>query len=227
MKPYLIAALLLLPYFANAQDAPKSTIAVTGLAQKTFYPKACKITFFLQEEVKGENSNGTIKTSLDSIRQNFFENVKAYGLKESDFLLLKKSSMPTGYGRSTANLYNIAYQLKDQKFNVAQKIVDDLRVPGLKGIVAKPQYSLIPKIVLDSLYSAALQDAHSNAVSLAKEVNKTIGEAINVSTGYNPLRDLNAEYEQIDTYSLSKFEISLVDSKTLPVQVTITYELKK
>jgi len=226
MKTYLIVALLLCPYFAFTQEYPKSTIVVTGYSQKTFYPKNFKISFFLQEDVKGENSKGVIKTLLDSIKQDFFENVKAYGLKESDFIVLKKSSSPTGYGRTSTSLYNIAYQLKNQRFDIAQKLVDDLRINGLKGIVAKPQYVTIQKTVVDSLYAAAIQDAHSTAISLASQVNKTIGEAVNMNNGYNAIRDFNTDYEQIDAYNLAKFEISMVDSKPFQVQVTITYELK-
>ncbi|WP_162847085.1 SIMPL domain-containing protein [Mucilaginibacter gracilis] len=224
----LTITLLALSYFTFAQEAPKTTISVIGLSQKTFYPNAYKVTFLLQEEIRSESAKTMDKTWLDTIRHTFFENVKAYGLKESDFLTIRKSSTPSnGYGgRNASPLYNIVYQLRNIKSDLAQKLVDDLRTPGLKGIVAKPQYGTILKPVVDSLYSAALADAHINAFSMAKQLNKTVGQPLNVGTGYNTLHDFNTEFDANDYYSLSKFEITLIDSKPFPVTVTITYELK-
>jgi len=209
-----------------AQETHRNTtISVVGTAQKVITPKFCKVTFLLQEEMKSEDQRGTSKISIDTIKQLFFDNVKAYGLKESDFIVIKKSSQPYGGRTSSSNLYNIIYQLKNVKFVLADKLVSDLRFTGLRGIIAKPQYTDITRPELDSLNAAAIDDAHSIAVKMATKVNKSIGEVTNLSF-YDSVRNFGIEYDPEDLYSLSKFEIALIDSKNYPVTATITYELK-
>ena len=226
-KLLIISAFILFSIYAFAQDVPRNTISVVGSSQITMYPVAYKIRFLLQEENKLPYGKPINKTSIDSLRSLFFENLKAYGYNESDLTLIKQSSTPYNDGSNTP-LNNSIYELKNVKPDVAQKLVGNLRFNGLKGAVARAQYLLISKPVQDSLYAGAIKDAHSLAANLAKQVNKSVGEAYNITTGYNngTQRDFNIEYDTTDLYNMSRFEISLVDSKVYPLTVNVTYELK-
>jgi uncharacterized protein YggE len=214
---------------AFAQDAPKTTISVTGNAQITLYPVSYKVRFFLQEDAVSTVYNKPVtKTSLDSIRTVFFSNLKAYGYPEADLKLIKKSSTPYNNGANTTALYNEIYELKKIKADAAEKLVTDFRFNGLKGIVARAQYALINRAAQDSIYAAAIKDGHSSAVNLAKEVGKTVGEVFTIGTYNNAVfRDINNDYDASDIYSLSRFEMSLADSRIIPVTINISYELKK
>lgn len=225
-KLHLTILLAVFTGVAFCQDAQRSNISVMGYAQKTVYPKMYRVRFLLQEEIKSQSSKGAVKTSLDSIKQQFFENMKAYGISEKDLAVIKKSSQ-AGYGGTGAQtLYNIVYELKNQKFADAEKFVDNLRFIGLKGVVATPVYPIIAKPVQDSLYTAAIDDARANATSMSKQVNKTIGEVISINGGYNTLRDFNIDYPNNDLYNLTRFDIGTTDIKFLQISVTISYELK-
>ena len=122
-------------------------------------------------------------------------------------------------------MFNIVYELKDVKIELAQKLVDGLRVGGVKGVLAKPQYATTSKPVQDSLFAAAMTDARNNATGVAKLTGKSIGEVYNVNTGYSTVP--YAEYDNVDFYNLSKFEINLGDNKIINVSVNVTFELKK
>jgi hypothetical protein len=214
---------------AFAQDVPKTTVAVTGNAQITLYPASYKLRFFLQEDAVSTVYNKSVtKTPLDSIRAIFFSNLKAYGYTENELKLIKKSSTPYNNGANTAALYNEIYELKKIKADAAEKLVADFRFNGLKGIVARAQYALINRATQDSIYAAAIKDAHSSAVNLAKEVGKTVGEVFTIGTYNNAVfRDINNDYDASDVYSLSRFEMNIADSRIIPVTINLSYELKK
>jgi hypothetical protein len=227
LLPGLIAVLFSLTVFA--QDAPKTTIAVTGSAQITLYPAWYKVRFFLQEDAVSTVYNKPVtKTPLDSIRIVFFNNLKAYGYNEADLKLVKKSSMPYNNGVNTTALYNETYELKKIKADAAEKLVTDFRFNGLKGIVARAQYAFINRATQDSVYAAAIKDAHNSAVNLAREVSKSVGEVFTIGI-YNTavFRDINNDFDATDMYSLSRFEMNLADSRIIPVTINLTYELKK
>lgn len=229
MKTLLFSALgFLFTFGAFAQYQPKSTIATTGSAQKVFTPVLFRIRFLIQEEVTSENGKPVHKTSIDSLKQLLFSNLKAYGITASDLKLFKETSAPyNNYsGHPAVNLYAVIYDLNPVPINTAQKIVDDLRFSGLKGAVAKAQYPMVSPVVQDSLYKAALASAYKNAVYLAKQSGKTVGDVYNINSNNYP-GDLNIAYDPEDVYSLSKFEIGMANSRPFIINVSITYLLNK
>jgi len=230
MKKLLSAIIIaLLSVAAFAQDAQRTSVTVNGSAQLTLYPTSYKVRFFLQEEATATTYNKPVtKTSLDSIRTVLFNDIMAYGYTESDLRLLKRSSTPYNNGANSTALYNEVYELKNIKTTTAEKLVINLRFNGLKGVIARPQYTIVGKATQDSLYATAIKDAHNAALNLAKEVGKTIGEVYNVNNYNNAVfRDLSNEYDNTDMYNLSRFEMNLAESRVIPITVSLTYELKK
>lgn len=229
MKKTLIAFIMaLFTITAFAQDTQRNTVSVVGNAQLTLYPVSFKLRLFIQEEMltMQYGKPGT-KTKLDSIRAVLFDNLKAYGYNESDLKLIKRSS--TAYGGSPAmTLDNEVYEIKNVKAVMAEKLVTDLRFIGLKGVIARPQYPIISRAMQDSVYAAAIKDGHNMAINMAKEVEKTVGDTYNIGTyNSNIFRDISADYDNNDAYNLARFEMSLTDSRVIPVMVNLTYELKK
>lgn len=228
-KLLLISIVLLITHNIFSQDISQNqnTINVNGIARKTVLPSSYKIKFLLQEEEKLDGYKPIGKTSIDSIRTLFFENIKAYGFKETDITLVKKGSVASNRSGG-AYLNNLIYESQNIKLDIAQKLVDNLRLTGLKGVVAKSIYPAISKTVQDSLYGAALQDAANNAFTLAKLANKSVGEIYNIRGNYYFDGDqVNFQYEDNNYYNLTKFEINIVDKRLATSSLQITYELKK
>jgi hypothetical protein len=190
-------------------------------------PDSYKVQIMIQEEEQKINYQTIGKLPIDSVKNNLFRSLKKYDINEKDLRQLGFSSRDLG--QYPNYLSNITYELPLKNKQQGIQLINELRFPGIKGIVVKGQYSNAAQQITDSLYELALKDAFKNAQLLARKVNKTIGEVKNIQLQERTIpsvgRDLESFGDVYNAYNLARFEIDLRD-KIATCTVRVSYELK-
>lgn len=202
-------------------------IDVPGYAKVMVVPDAYKAQILIQEEEQKIGYQTIGKLSIDSIKINLFNSLKKFNIEEKELKLIGTSSQ--ALGQYPNFLINIAYELQLKQKEQAQRLVNELRLPGLKGIVIKAQYTKASQRTQELLYDSALSDAHSTAILLAKKSDKTVGAVKNILIQDRQIpsmaRDSDSYVEVYNAYSISRFEMDLRD-KFATCNVRVSYELK-
>jgi hypothetical protein len=193
----------------------------------TIIPDSYKVQIMIQEEEQKINYQTIGKLPIDSVKNNLFRSLKKYDINEKDLRQLGFSSRDLG--QYPNYLSNITYELPLKNKQQGIQLINELRFPGIKGIVVKGQYSNAAQQITDSLYELALKDAFKNAQLLARKVNKTVGEVKNIQLQERTIpsvgRDLESFGDVYNAYNLARFEIDLRD-KIATCTVRVSYELK-
>ena len=224
----------ILPFFflseiltAQLTDRTLNTIDVIGSSKMTIIPDSYKAQIMIQEEEQKINYQIVGKLSIDSVKNNFFKSLKKYYVEEKDLKILAYSSRELG--QYPNYLSNIAYELPLKNKQQGLQLINELRFPGIKGILVKGQYTNAAQQITDSLYELALKDAYRTAQVFARKVNKTVGEVKNIQLQERTIpsvgRDLESYGDIYNAYNLTRFEMDLRD-KIATCTVRVTYELK-
>jgi uncharacterized protein YggE len=212
---------------AQLSDRSLNTIDVIGSSKLTVIPESYKAQILIQEEEQKINYQTIGKLSIDSVKNNFFRALKKYNIDEKDLKIVGFSSRELGQYPNF--LSNIAYELSLKNRQQGVQLINELRFPGIKGIIVRGQYPNAPQQIPDSLYELALKDAYRNAQIFARKVNKTIGEVKNIQLQERTIpsvgRDLESYGDIYNAYSLARFEMDLRD-KMAYCTIRVTYELK-
>ena len=229
MKKEIIAIIFILLVslqVLNAQSSNQSTLSVTGYARAYVYPDSYRLTFLLQEEERKSGYTAIGKTSIDTIQMSFFQQLTKYKIETSLAKLLKKSSRDLSQYPNV--LHWCVYEIIVTDKKKAMQLVDEFRIPGLDGIIAKGLYIKSFRDVEDSLQTAAMAQAKNKAEVLAQKLNVQLGNISCISDDTSNLADKNTEtYEQLESYSLARFEMSYNERKSANTSIRLEYELKK
>jgi len=211
--------------FGQEVHRPLNKIEVTGYAKVAVSPDFYNLIFTLQEAEKKSNSAVYGKTSIDSITTELFNKLKLYQIDKRNLQLIKRTSSDSY--QLPWPLYCYIYELKQVEKNIALKLVNEVRIQGLKGIVVKGVFDKPLNQLKDTLFSMALKDANEKAIALAARTNKKIGELIDFSISqYDDVYFGNPDFNNYETYSLNKFEINLKENKFAKCSIRVAYELK-
>lgn len=224
----LLFILLLATVTAQPGDSPLSTIDVQGTSKVLLVPDMYKVTFLIQEEEQRAQGYQVIgKLSIDSIKFNFFKQVKRYNIDEKEVKLIATSSREISQYPNV--LINMLYECFLKNKEQGEKLVSELRLPGLKGVIVKAIYTNAAEKIQDSLYDGAVKDARRIATALAKKSNKAIGEVKNIEVRDGTVTSIRREadvYNDIyNTYAYGKFEMDYRD-KYATCMVRVVYEMK-
>jgi len=211
--------------FSQETEIPTGKIEIQGIGKIVADPDVFRITFVLQEEEKRLGYQPVGKTEIDSLRLTFLKHLKTFGIEEKDVKLIKKTSREMS--QYVGVLHILVFETIISDIKKGQKLVESLRVQGLKGVIVKGQYQSGLKLFQDSLNVLALEDAKRNAVFLAKRTGKKIGEMNSVRVIYNDALTLQREMDDLsDSYNLGRFEIAFNEKKKMNclVQVSFNWE---
>lgn len=231
MKKFIfIVSFILLLTITKAQpgDLPSATIDVQGTSKMIIMPDGYKAQFLIQEEEQRAQGYQVIgKLLIDSIKLNLFKNLRKYSIEEKEVKIIATSSRELGQYPNV--LINVAYECLLKNKEQGEKLVNELRFPGLKGVVVKAMYTKAAEKMQDSLYDGAVKDAQRIAAALAKKSNKTIGEVRNIEirdgiiTGIR--RDGDIYSDMYNSYATAKFEMDYKDKYATCI-VRVIYEMK-
>jgi len=212
--------------FAQATDKSINTIDVLGSSKILANPPNYVAQVLIEEEEQKVGYTTIGKLPIDSIKMSLAANLKKFGFEEKELKILGVSGRPLGQYPNF--LTNIAYELKLKDKETASKLVNEMRFPGLKGIVIKRVFTQAQKTALsDSLYTSAIQDARKIATELAKRENKTIGEVKSIELRFNSVAsfgmDTDSNTGNFNAYEFSKFEMDYRD-KYANCNVRVVFE---
>lgn len=231
MKHLFIISCLTFHFFtAHAQLLEKSinTIDIEGTSKMLANPPTYIANFLIQEEEKKVGYTTIGKISIDSIKINFSTTLKKFGLEEKDLKTLGTTSKDIG--QFPSYLTSIAYELKLRDKEIANKLINEMRFTGLKGIVIRRVFTQSQKTnLLDSLNNAAINEAKRRANEFAKKENKIIGEIKSIEFKFNSIdsfgMDTESSNNNFNTYEYNKFEMDNRDKYARSI-VRIVFELK-
>jgi uncharacterized protein YggE len=206
----------------------ENTIDVQGYAKLLANPDNYIAQFFIQEEEQKMGYTTIGKLPIDSIKIILFSNLKKAGIEEKDVKMMGTSSREIGQYPNF--LMNVSYEVKLKNKEIANKLVNEMRFTGLKGLVIKRIFTKTQKDALaDSLYEEAIKNAKKIATELAKKANKTIGEIKSVELRSNSVTtfgmDMETNSDNYATYSYSRFEMDYRD-KYATCFVRVIFEMK-
>ena len=202
----------------------KNIIQTIGRSSEAIYPDSFTIVFALQEGEKRLDYLTVIgKTSIDTLTLDLLKRLKTYKLEKKDLKPIEMTSFESAQRVYMTFLYETVVPDKE----TAVKIVNELRFNGLKGIMVEGIYTRPPTQLVEKMHASAITDARNNAISLAKLINKQVGEIISCRVGTNcwsdNLGDYNKNYNR--RYD-RKFEMNFQERKFINFEITVEFDLK-
>ncbi|NRS89843.1 hypothetical protein HNQ02_002777 [Flavobacterium sp. 7E] len=200
----LIALLVALPSIAQEN---KSTIEVVGETEKVVGDDSYTLVIALQQILAYEGQLDVEATSLDVVKKNFIKELEKIGI---DFSRFKRNSyyefaMVYSQNKELSEYYFLRTSDKDEFRKLTQ-----LKSPGMSISNTEIEAAKLTDKQLIELSTKAIANAKEKAETIAKKLNKNIGEIVKIS-------DLNTNAQFIHGYGTTAKQAHTV---------TVAYELK-
>jgi uncharacterized protein YggE len=200
MKGYLIITFFFWTAFLFSQGEV-GNITITGNSSIQVAPYGIKIDLIISDLPPNEYRKTRYKKLTES-QAEFINNLKVAGVNAE--LTRSNQFYSNNYGENVESqyFYIIAKDVNEAN-NIKKAMVEGVRISSFQYL-----YKPLPPNIYDQYTSLAVQNAKSKAETLAKMVNKKLGNVISVDYGNDIL--LSEQSSFLETFNIS---------------VTITYSL--
>jgi hypothetical protein len=226
-KIFVLSLFVILTNTSIGQNPRESLnfIEVEGYSKLAVVPDLYNVIITIQEPEQRIGYTIIGKTPIDSIKFFMAEALKKYGISLKDLKIIGITSRDTYTGQLPFSLTSIVYSCKLKNKEEAQKMVNELKFNGLKGIVVNWSTSEEKTVAFkDSVYHLALIDAREAATKLAATFKKTIGEIRTITVVTSDMNRLDKDLTY-DMYNNFRFEY---DNRDLFIKagLRVSFELK-
>ncbi|MDN3666416.1 SIMPL domain-containing protein [Algibacter miyuki] len=204
MKKFILFAALLftLPFIAQEH---KNTITVIGETKKTVQESGYTVLIGLQQVIYHGGQQEVEATSLADVTKNYADKLADLRIDFSRFRRNTYYELAMSYSQNRESAY---YSFTTDDIEEVRKIIQ-LNLAGMTIVYNEVLAKELTNDQLVELSEAAIANAKLKAKAIAKKMNKTVGDIVNIS-------DSNTNEQYIQNYGIIT---------TQPYDVTVVFEL--
>jgi len=204
MKTIIYAFIILFALPSMSQNS-KNTITVIGETEKHITEDSYTILISLQQVMVYEGQGEVEATSLEAVRENYFKKAKEAGIDYNSFIKNTYYEFAMSYSQ---NRESECYYLKTSNEDEVRKIIQ-LKSAGVSVVTIDATTKNLTDQEMVDLSVKAISNAKERAKAIAKTMNKSIGEIVNIN-------DPNISEQYVRDYGTST---------TQTHSVTVSFEL--
>lgn len=204
MKTIIYAFIILFALPSMSQNS-KNTITVIGETEKHITEDSYTILISLQQVMVYEGQGEVEATSLEAVRENYFKKAKEAGIDYNSFIKNTYYEFAMSYSQ---NRESECYYLKTSNEDEVRKIIQ-LKSAGVSVVTIDATTKNLTNQEMVDLSVKAIANAKVRAKAIAKTMNKSIGEIVNIN-------DPNISEQYVRDYGTST---------TQTHSVTVSFEL--
>lgn len=195
--------------FAQKGASSDKFIRIVGQSEKIINNEGMYIEFTLSEVAGNEYSQIRPK-SIESVKADFMAAMKAAGLDDSKMRPDKiKNITQSKYNKVVVENFNIELENEEEATKLSKLLVDGYKIGNVKYIFEESYDQYLNQMTED-----AIKDARRKAENIAKSVDKTVGEIINIE-----------DTKTLSQQSSSNRYGSASENKTISYRINVTFEL--
>ena len=200
---FLIAVLFSVSLIAQEN---RNTITVVGETETSVEDTSYTVLIALQPILVYEGQGEVEVASVNEVKNNYINKLGELGIDFSRFRRSTYYEFASSYGQGRVTEY---YFLKTENKDDVRKIIN-LKLAGTSISNTEIEAKKLTNDELVSLAKKAMDNARDKAESLAKRMNKTVGEVVGIV-------DQNTSEQYMQSYGTSKVQNHVV---------TVSFELK-